>query len=107
MSKHTTISIIPPEAGDSGAVLTQGTRIVTEDGQEIKGVTKVVLTAEVDNLWRAHIEVWPRMVSMNGMLATWEPTPQLSWWRRILMRFRRKDIEVAQLRSSAGEWRIP
>lgn len=48
--------IIPgKDNDDQPSLVCQGTRVVLEDGVELEGVTKIVLTAEVGEVWRAEI----------------------------------------------------
>lgn len=55
------IVIVQPPRSESGAVLARGTKVVTEDGHEITGVTKVTLIAEAGDVWRAVIECVPHL----------------------------------------------
>lgn len=76
--KKVTVSIIPPEPADSGLTKAQGTRVVTSDGQELKGVFGITLKAESNGVWEAHLLIRPEMVELNSILATWEPSPRES-----------------------------
>lgn len=50
-----TVRIVQERPSSSGIVMTQGTKVVLDDGSELQGVTKIVLTAEVNDIWRAEI----------------------------------------------------
>lgn len=78
------VTIIPPESRD-GLTRTQGTRVVLEDGTELEGVEKVTLTAVPNSLWRAAIELQPKMGVMKGMHAQLYQG-RSSWWRTLLCR---------------------
>lgn len=47
--------IVFADQNGEGMSLTQGTKVVLEDGTELQGVRKIVLTAEVNDIWRADI----------------------------------------------------
>lgn len=49
---------IIPAPSESGPHLAQGTKVVTENGVEINGVTKIQLSAEVGGIWEAVIHAF-------------------------------------------------
>ena len=53
-------TIIPSRAGKNGT-FTQGTQVLLEDGTELSGVTKIVLTAKADSLWHGEVHIFPKM----------------------------------------------
>lgn len=50
------VTVIAPPDGR-----TTGTRVVLEDGSELEGVTKIVLTAGLNDLWRAEIHCYAKV----------------------------------------------
>lgn len=61
-----------PEPSRDGVMVTQGTKILTRDGKEIGGVTKVVLIGEVNDLWRAEIHCYvegPEISDLSTFIA--------------------------------------
>ncbi len=82
------LRIIPPPAGTRGFVMTQGTRVETANGEEVHGVTKIVLTCEVDDIWRAEISCFvqpPDVTCLADMSRRFAPTR----WQRMVMAARR------------------
>ncbi len=75
--------VIMPEAHDKGATITRGTKVVTPLGESIEGVTKVVLTADMNSVWRAelHFFVQPPNVTAFSTFEYEAFIPPL--WRRI------------------------
>ena len=54
------VSIIPPlKEGNKHAHLVQGTKVLLDDGSYLEGVMSITLKAEVDQPWKAIIEVYP------------------------------------------------
>lgn len=49
------LRIVPAEHNAGDFVLTNGTKVLTPEGEELHGVTKIVLTADLDDVWRAQI----------------------------------------------------
>ena len=56
-----TIIPAPPKDGNS-CHLTQGTRVLLDDGSELDGVVSITLSAVSNGLWSATIEVLPQVV---------------------------------------------
>ncbi|MEE4882419.1 hypothetical protein V2K29_02070 [Pseudomonas alliivorans] len=55
--------IIPgPQSSPNSPHLAQGTKVILSDGSELTGVTRITLRAEVGDVWKAIIEVYPREV---------------------------------------------
>lgn len=91
------VTIIPPPVDDhSGLTRTQGTKVLV-DGEELKGVTRVELFADVDDVWRARIECVGQVQVMPGMLLEVESHRRLSWWRRLAFRLAGVDIDATSL----------
>ena len=65
MDKHI-VRIIQPDAKDGKATSTQGTRVMLGDGSELSGVTKIVLTAEVNSIWQAEIHCFATFESLSA-----------------------------------------
>jgi hypothetical protein len=104
-TKTKTIRIIPPAPTETGLTRSQGTRVVTGSGDEIEGVTRIELTAQVNDLWRAHLWVNPEVVELSGVLATWEPSPRPSWWRRLFFNSAKILVQASKLGSVHREHR--
>lgn len=79
------ITVVPGEPDPAnGVVLTRGTRVMMGD-TEVKGVTKVVITGEPDDVWRAEIHCMINMKTMPGMWIDIESSYHSSWWRKALV----------------------
>ena len=70
---------------ESGYCLTRGTKVMLGD-REVKGVTKVVITGEPNDIWRAKIECLVSITDMPGMAWLLSHRTNISWWRRVLLR---------------------
>lgn len=58
-------TIIPGEKSDgSSSHPTRGTKVILSDGSELTGVTGITLRADVGDVWRAFIEVYPETVQV-------------------------------------------
>lgn len=66
MSNRQLVKIVPPAPTGSGLVLTQGTQVFVGD-TEITNITKIVLTAEVNDIWRAEIHCHVAIQSMEAL----------------------------------------
>lgn len=71
--------IVPVKRGN-GPMATMGTKVILGD-QELGGVTKIVLTAEINDIWRADITCHVLMQPMDALAVIHYPKP---WWRRAL-----------------------
>lgn len=81
VARNVPVRIIPPKSSsESRAVMTQGTKVMVGD-QELKGVVKIVLTAEVNDIWRADITCH-FLAQPISALATIHY--QKRWWERLL-----------------------
>lgn len=62
------LTIVPREHEPGTPVMTKGTKVLTQDGTEISGITKITLVADVnDDIWRAVIECHVDMQRMEGI----------------------------------------
>lgn len=68
------VTICPPEPNESGLTKTQGTRIVLSDGSELHGITKIVLTADLNDIWRAEVACHFKASELPNVLAQIEAT---------------------------------
>ena len=82
-SKSTHMVIVQPARKDSGAVPANGTKVMTEDGHEITGITSISLHAEVGDVWRATIECTPHVSEPMIVRAVMQSTLRLNWWQRL------------------------
>lgn len=81
------VTIVPPEKGGAGAMMAQGTKVLTADGQEITGVTKVVLSAAVGELWEAVVHLHPRVVPIAAVCVEYvDGLSSLPAWRLWLLK---------------------
>lgn len=96
-SKAELLSIVPsaPDS-ESGYSITNGTKVML-DGQEVKGITKIVITGEVNNVWRANIECIVNVSAMPGMLLEVVSVTPLTWWRRVLLRLAGVTVDTTSL----------
>lgn len=91
------ITVIPGEADPiNGVVITRGTRVMMGD-TEVKGVTKVVITGEPNDVWRAEIHCMINMKTMAGMLIDIERSYHSSWWRKALLRLAGASVEGTRM----------
>lgn len=67
------VTIVPPAPDASGHTRTHGTQVLDANGQPIKGITKIVLTAEVSDVWRAEIHCHVQVPRIEGVEATIVP----------------------------------
>jgi len=74
------VRIIPQERDASGPVPTMGTKVMVGD-QQLSGVTKIVLKAEVNGIWEADITCHARMQPMDAVATIHYPK---SWWQRVI-----------------------
>lgn len=89
------LTVVPSQPDEkTGLVLTRGTQVLI-DGKKVSGVTKVVLTAEPNDVWRARVECFVSLTTMPGMLVEVENTRRLSWWRKMLLRIAGVDVDGA------------
>lgn len=101
------VTIIPPPADEGrGFTRTQGTKVLV-DGQELKGVTRVVLVAEVGDVWRARIECMAHVQAMPGMWVEVHEATQLTWWRRLLLRLAGVSVDTTDLGSATRTYEKP
>lgn len=102
-----TVTIVPPPADEvSGVTKTHGTKVLV-GGQELKGVTRVVLVAEGNDIWRAQIECYAQMQTMPGMWVELHERPRLTWWRRLLLRVAGVSLDATDLSSTAQAYEKP
>lgn len=74
------IRVIPCEPTSGGLVPTMGTKIMVGD-QELSGVVKIVLTAEVGDIWKADITCHVRMQPMDALAIIHHPK---RWWEKVI-----------------------
>lgn len=74
------VRIVPVPREDNGLVSTIGTKVYVGD-QELTGVTKIVLTAEVGGIWTADITCHHHMQPMEALAVIHYPK---RWWERAI-----------------------
>lgn len=80
MSESFTARVIPAEGG--GKVhITRGTKVMVGD-VEMQGVTRIVLTAELDDVWRAEIHCHVHAPQVEALAHIVKP--RLPWWKRLI-----------------------
>lgn len=82
---RTFVSIVPPVTTPGLPTVARGTKVISSDGGEIHGVTKIELIATPDDVWRARIECFVDTPSMEGVVAELQERGKLSWWRKALL----------------------
>lgn len=91
------LSIIPSNPdSESGYSLTHGTKVML-DGKEVKGVTKIVITGQANDVWRANIECMVNVAAMPGMMLEVVAVTPLTWWRRVLLRLAGVTLDTTSL----------
>lgn len=77
------VKIVPPNTGPN-QTLAQGTKVLV-DGVELEGVHKIVITAEVNELWKAEIHCLASFdpIQADGKLVL----EKSSIWSRLKRRF--------------------
>ena len=78
------VRIVQPERDSSGATNSMGTKILLDDGSELQGVYKIVLTAQVNDVWRAELHVMPNMTDMSALATIHRPNlwERLKYWAK-------------------------
>lgn len=79
------VTIIPPDSKPGNPSLASGTRVVLADGSELQGITRLSLSCEPGDVWRAEIHCLPRLGELSGVVAD-VICPRPKWWRRALCR---------------------
>lgn len=100
------VSIVPHAPVAGTPCMTQGTKVLLADGSELGGITKITLTADINDVWRAQIEVIPSMNAMAGVEAEivgGEP----SWWRRALCRMAGVQLRRTGMERTSTDARKP
>lgn len=69
---------VPVESGQ--LQITQGTKVLLPSGEELKGVHKIVLTAEVNDFWRAEIHCFAQVTDLQAQAFVHRP----SLWQRLV-----------------------
>lgn len=101
-TKGRLLSIIPSAPkSESGYSITNGTKVML-DGQEVKGVTKIVITGSVNDVWRANIECMVNVSAMPGVLLEVVTETPITWWRRVLMRLAGVKVDTTGLGNVDG-----
>lgn len=103
MSKHLA-KIVPNIDGVRDvACLSRGTRVVVGDA-ELTGVTRIVLVADVDDIWRAtiecHVEPPDELLASSVIRAK----PKERWYSRVLRWINGEPKDVTSLSSWAREF---
>lgn len=106
MAQKSVVQVIPPPPMATGVTYSQGTRVVLDDGSELEGVYRVVLTAEVNETWSGVIHVRPKVGIMKGMLVTVQEG-RSSWWRTLLCGLAGAQVQVTGVGDDSHTWRKP
>lgn len=77
------VTIIPPSSTPGNPSRACGTRVVLADGSELQGITRISLSCEPGDVWRAEIHCFPRVGELAGVAAD-VIFPRPKWWRRAL-----------------------
>lgn len=74
MPKQQMLRIVPQPPSDSGLTLTQGTKVLTPAGEELKGIHRIVLTCDVNDVWRAEIHCYVEAPDLSALSVVHRPT---------------------------------
>lgn len=106
MSDQLTVTVVPPEAEEGHSAKTQGTKVLLADGTELGLVTRIELSADINDLWRGTIELMPAVGVMRGMRVS-VLIGQGSWWRTLLCRIAGATVDTTSLADMDSRWRKP
>ena len=101
-------TIIPPRNTGKGPTVTQGTKVVLSDGSELKGITRIEIQANANDVWRARIDCYikPAIVKDALLEVRQSAGVPFSWWRKALLRLAGIDAaSITTLDSREIEWR--
>lgn len=73
MKRPQLVRIVPPPASESGHTTAQGTKVYVGD-QLMTGVTKIEITCEVGDLWRAVIHCHCQPADLSAAAVVHVPT---------------------------------
>lgn len=99
------LRIVPTEPLKDGFQKTQGTKVLTPSGEEIKGVTGITIRFNSHDIVRATIECMVVAPEVSAATSVYVPRP--SWWRRALIRLAGGQLDVTSLQSTEREWDSP
>jgi hypothetical protein len=99
------VRIVAPAPSEIGLTRTQGTKVLLEDGSELEGVYRIVLRAEVNDIWTAEIHCHPSMAEITAWASVHSDKP--NWWSRLWSKLKGGDIDVTKLDSGSREYRKP
>lgn len=103
MSKHLAKIVPNFDGGHDVACITRGTRVVVGDA-ELAGVTRIVLVADVDEVWRATIECLVEPPAELLASSVIQVKPQERWYIRVLRWINGEPKDVTSLSSWAREF---
>lgn len=78
------LRIVPNAPGSDGLTKTQGTKVLTPAGEELKGINRIVLTCDVNDVWRAEIHCTIQPTDLSALSMIYRPTG----WQRLKQLFR-------------------
>lgn len=74
--------ILPPQSG-RGFAPTRGTVVVTPNGERIPGVTKIVLVADLNSIWRAELHLQMQAPDISCLSTLHYTIHRAPWWQRL------------------------
>lgn len=98
------VTIIPDVPMGEGARRTQGTKVLLPDGRHLPGVTRIVITCDTNNVWRATIDCLANVPAFDGVEAEVRVEARWRRWLRVVQRWLGRDVEVTTLDSTAREY---
>lgn len=82
------LRIVPNAPGSNGLTMTQGTKVLTPAGEELKGINRIVLTCDVNDVWRAEIHCTVEPTDLSALSRVYRPSllSRVYIWARGLWR---------------------
>lgn len=68
----TTFTIKPAPRSGEGGQPTKGTQVFADDGTKLDGIQSITLTARVNDIWRAQVEMSHLLLPPEGIVAECE-----------------------------------
>ena len=80
------LTIVPVASKPGYPTPASGTKVIGPDGTPIRGIRRVELIAEVNDVWRARIDCHVTVPKIENVLADLPSGKPMNWWRRVLLR---------------------
>jgi len=99
------VKIVPVQCAEGFPQKTQGTQGLV-DGVKIGGVQKIVLTADMDDVWRAEIHCMAYAPNLDGAICKLVHR-KIPAWKRIIARMIGIKLDSTSFDSEAREYADP